>query len=137
MWDHGYPAMDDPGYHAFHASELPYVFGTFDTLPPIWPKIPDTAVEHAMSDALIDYWTSFAKTGKPTAANQPDWPRFDGNQAYMHFAATPQPQTEVHPGMYPLYEEVMCRRRAAGNLAWNWNAGLAAPVLPPKVPGCE
>ena len=57
--------------------------------------------------------------------------------AHFDESAAVQPGTDVHPGMYPLYEEVMCRRRAAGNLAWNWNAGLAAPVLPPKVAGCE
>ena len=28
------------GLHAFHASELPYVFGTFDGTPPLWPKNP-------------------------------------------------------------------------------------------------
>src|SRR6185295_13132467 len=27
LFDHGYPAADDGGLHAFHASELPYVFG--------------------------------------------------------------------------------------------------------------
>ena len=28
LFDHGYPAADDAGLHAFHASELPFVFGT-------------------------------------------------------------------------------------------------------------
>ena len=27
LFDHGYPAADSIGLHAFHASELPYVFG--------------------------------------------------------------------------------------------------------------
>jgi para-nitrobenzyl esterase len=137
MWDHGYPAMDDAGFHAFHASELPFVFGTFTAVGPEWPKIPNTPEQEAMSDALADYWTSFAKTGTPVAAHAPAWPRYDGNGAYMHFAATPQPATDLFPGMFHLYEEVMCRRRAAGNLAWNWNAGLASPPLPPKAPDCE
>ena len=29
-FDHGYPAADSAGLHAFHASELPFVFGTFE-----------------------------------------------------------------------------------------------------------
>jgi para-nitrobenzyl esterase len=132
LWDHGYPAMDDAGLHAFHASELPFVFGTFGATGPDWPKIPDTPDEAAMSQALIDYWTSFAKTGRPTASHAADWPRYARTGAFMHFAAAPRPETGVYPGMYALYEEVMCRRRAVGNLAWNWNAGLAAPVLPDK-----
>ena len=137
LWDHGYPATDEAGLHAFHASELPFVFGTFHAVGPEWPKIPGTPGETAMSDALADYWTSFAKTGKPVAAHAPAWPRYDRTGAYMHFAATPQPAKALFPGMYRLNEEVMCRRRAAGNQAWNWNAGLASPPLPPKAPGCE
>lgn len=137
LWDHGYPATDEAGLHAFHASELPFVFGTFGAVGPEWPKIPATPGETAMSDALADYWTSFAKTGKPVAAHAPDWPRYDGTGAYMHFAAAPRPERDLFPGMFGLYEEVMCRRRAAGNLAWNWNSGLASPPLPDKAPGCE
>jgi para-nitrobenzyl esterase len=26
---------------------------------------------------MMDYWTSFAKTGAPVAAGQPAWPAFD------------------------------------------------------------
>jgi len=28
LFDHGYPAMDKAGLHAFHASEIPFMFGT-------------------------------------------------------------------------------------------------------------
>jgi len=136
LWDHGYPATDDAGLHAFHASELPFVFGTFGAVGPEWPKIPDTAGEAALSDALADYWTSFAKAAKPVAPGAPAWPRYDRTGAYMHFAAAPRPERNLFPGMFALYEEVVCRRRAAGNLAWNWNFGLASPPLPDQAPGC-
>src|SRR3546814_1863609 len=33
IFDHGYPAMEQWGLHAFHASELPYVFGTAGKTP--------------------------------------------------------------------------------------------------------
>ncbi|HEY7807519.1 MAG TPA: carboxylesterase family protein [Croceibacterium sp.] len=132
LWDHGYPAMDSAGLHAFHASELPFVFGTFGATGPQWPKVPDTPAEVSMSDALGDYWTSFTRSGVPAASNAPAWPRYDGTGDYMHFGETPRAEANLYPGMYRLFEEVMCRRRAAGNLAWNWNTGLAAPVLPDK-----
>ncbi|MEO9129959.1 MAG: carboxylesterase family protein, partial [Sphingomonas sp.] len=74
LFDHGYPAADAAGLHAFHASELPFVFGTIDRTGPRWPKIPDAAPERALSDAMIDYWTSFARSGQPIAANAPAWP---------------------------------------------------------------
>jgi para-nitrobenzyl esterase len=137
LWDHGYPAAEQAGLHAFHASELPYVFGTFDGTPPLWPKVPNTAAEHALSDAMIGYWTSFAKSGKPHAADAPAWPAFDRTRAYMHFTGTLQPGAGLMPGMYELNEEVVCRRRAAGDIAWNWNVGLAAPKTPSKAPACK
>lgn len=130
LWDHGYPAADDAGLHAFHAAELPYVFGTYKQTPPLWPKVPDTAAQRALSDALTDYWASFAKTGKPTADAAPDWPAYAPSQSFMRFAGTPQVSRDLMPGMFELNEEVMCRRKAVGMTGWNWNVGLAAPPLP-------
>ena len=54
----------------------------------------------------------------------------------MAFKDAPQPSAGLMPGMYALHEEVMCRRRAAGTMPWNWNAGLASPPMPPKAAGC-
>ena len=76
LWDHGYAAADEAGLHAFHASELPYVFDTFDGTPPLWPKNPDTPDDHALAQAVGDYWASFARTGRPQARNAPDWPAY-------------------------------------------------------------
>jgi para-nitrobenzyl esterase len=138
LFDHGYPAADEAGLHGFHASELPYVFGTFvGGTPPLWPKVPDTSREQKLSDAMIDYWTSFARTGHPHAAQAAAWPAFAPTRAYMHFADVPKAETRLMPGMYELNEEVMCRRRAAGNEPWNWNVGLASPDMPPRTASCE
>jgi para-nitrobenzyl esterase len=136
-FDHGYPAQDQAGLHAFHASELPYVFGTMGTTPPLWPKIPADGREQGLSEAMIGYWTSFAKTGAPVAPNAPAWPAFDDTKSYMHFADTPQPATDPLPGMYELNEAVVCRRSKAGDQAWGWNVGLIAPKLPAKTAGCD
>jgi para-nitrobenzyl esterase len=136
MFDHGYPAMDNAGLHAFHGSELPYVFGTTDRTGAMWPKIPDSPEEAKLTDAMMDYWTSFARTGHPVAAGSPDWPAYDATRAYMHFTAASQPSEHVLPGMYELNEEVVCRRHTAGGIAWNWNVGLASPAIPPKA-GCQ
>ena len=135
-FDHGYPAADDKGLHAFHASELPFVFGSIERLPPAWPKPPATPGEAALANAMVDYWTSFARSGVPTAAGQPAWPAYSSTRAFMAFRAAPQPAVHVLPGMYELNEAVVCRRRAAGTQAWNWNVGLWSPALPPKAPGC-
>ena len=137
LFDHGYPAADQAGLHAFHASELPYVFGNFDGTPPRWPKVPEIPGERALSDAMIDYWASFVRDDKPVARNAAQWPRYDAQRQYMRFAAAPEVQADLMPGMFTLNESAMCRRRAAGNVGWNWNVGLVAPKLPPAAPGCE
>ena len=137
FFDHGYPAADAAHLHAFHASELPYVFGTLDGTPPLWPKIPAAPGEEALSAAMLDYWTSFARSGRPQAADAADWPAYGSTGAYMHFTDAPYPQTHLLPGVYRLNDEVVCRRLAAGNIPWNWNVGLASPGLPPPAAHCR
>ena len=129
-FDHGYPAADSAGLHAFHASELPFVFGTLRSTTPNWPKIPETPQETSLSEAMIGYWTSFARTGKPRAANQPDWPAYGPARSYMAFTGAPHPSDHLLPGMYEFNEEVVSRCRASGDIAWNWYVGLASPKLP-------
>src|SRR3569833_1169095 len=132
LFDHGYPAARARQLHAFHASELPYIFGYVGEgapLPENWP-VPDGPREKSLSDAMLAYRTSFARTGMPKAPNWPDWPRFAQHAGYMHFAETPQAATNLMPGMCELHEEVMERERRAGNLAWGANVGVAAPTLP-------
>ena len=137
FFDHGYPAADAAGLHAFHASELPYVFGTTDRTPALWPKVPESPQETELSDAMIGYWTSFATAGVPKAANQASWPAYGAGRGYMLFADTPRPGTQLLPGMYELNEQVVCRRRAKGGLPWNWNVGVIAPTLPTREDACR
>lgn len=137
FFDHGYPAEDKAGLHGFHASELPFVFGTLHSTPPLWPKIHSTPEETSLSDAMIGYWTSFARTGRPQAAHEPDWPAFASTGAYMAFTDAPHPSKDLLPGMYSLNEEVVCRRRAVGNIPWGWNVGLWSPKLPPPSAQCK
>jgi para-nitrobenzyl esterase len=136
-FDHGYPAADDAGIHAFHAAEVPYMFGTIDRTTTLWPKIPDTEDERALSAAMVDYWASFAQSGVPSARNQPAWPPHDKGAAHMLFAGKPQVAADLMPGQFELHEQVICRRRAAGNIPWNWNMGVTAPALPPAQETCR
>ena len=126
LFDHDYPAMDEADLHAFHASELPYMFGTLDRTGPYWPRIPDTSRETALSDTMIDYWTSFVAMGVPRAAGAPAWPTFRENRTAMHFAAGPRPVPKLLGTMFDLNQDVILRRRAA-NTACDWNVGLTAP----------
>lgn len=129
-WNHGYPSANAFGLHAFHASEVPYVFSSMEDAPQHWPKAEDTLTERQLSRAVTNYWISFAKTGQPTAQSQPDWPQFDADGAYMEFINEPLPKINLLPGMFELHEQIVCRRRADGTQPWHWNTGIASPVLP-------
>jgi len=135
-FDHGYPDADAKGLHAFHAAEIPYALGTADRASPNWPAIPDTDTEKRLSDAMLAYWTSFARDGVPAAAGQPEWRPYGDARAYMAFDGEPEPGEHLMPGMFELVEEVVCRRRAQGDVPWHWNVGIVAPPLPDGATGC-
>ena len=136
-FDHGYPAAEAMKLHAFHASELPFVFGTTAGTPSRWPTIPSTPVETRLSDAMLSYWATFARDGVPRAPGQPQWKPYGAERAYMAFEDVPRSGVHLLPGMYELVEQVVCRRRASGRIPWHWNAGVASPPLPPEAAQCR
>ena len=58
---------------ARHAGEIEYVFGMLDTI----KNVTWAPEDRALSNAMLEYWSSFAKTGTPKASGQPAWPAFD------------------------------------------------------------
>jgi para-nitrobenzyl esterase len=50
----------------------------------------------------------------------------------MEFSDKPQALAHPLPGVYALTEELVSRRRAAGNQYWFTNFGLASPPVPAK-----
>lgn len=132
-FDHSYPEADARKIPAFHASELPYVFGAVRTRSMFvanWPKPPADPRETRLSDAILSYWTSFARTGVPTTPGAPLWPTYGKGGAYMAFRDGPVAGTDLLPGAYALSEEVVCRRRRAGDEPWLFNIGVAAGKIP-------
>lgn len=136
IFDHGFPEADNVGLHGFHASEVPFMFGTLTRTPAYWPKAPQTPAERAFSAAMIDYWASFVRIGRPQADGAPAWPPFGERGFYIGFQDRPRLSADLFPGMFALHEAVVCRRRAQGDTPWNWNLGLASPPIPPKQPPC-
>ncbi len=136
IFDHGYPAADEMGLHAFHASELPYVFGTWKKTAPLWPKVPGNTADLKTVSGMMGYWSSFTRDGVPRAEDHPAWQPYANGEAYMYFADVPRAAHELLPGMYELHEEVVCRRRAKGDVSWNWNIGIISPPLPAKSTEC-
>lgn len=136
FFDHGYPAADEADLHAFHAAELPYVFGNADRVPPRWPAIPETETEAALSDAMTAYWTSFARDAVPAAPGQAEWLPYGRTASYMAFEEGPVARQRLMPGMFDVREAEVCRRRAVGGTPWTWLVGVVARPVPPATPPC-
>ena len=137
FFEHSYPAAETRGIGAFHGIEVPYVFGLIGKpIPAAWPAAPDTESERRLQDAVADYWTNFARTGSPGTSQGVTWPRFDTEAHYLDFGSRPTVSVDPMHGAYALDEEIMCRRRAAGDQAWIVNVGVGSSPLPPATEGC-
>jgi para-nitrobenzyl esterase len=74
------PLIDVPGFDegAEHATELTFLFpGLLGELNP---------EQQRLSDTMVGYWTSFARTGTPTARRAPHWPRFRSSDDVLSLA---------------------------------------------------
>lgn len=133
FFSHHYPAEDAVHLEAFHASELPYEFGRIGTQqgwPELWPRPPDDATERALSEAIMSYFTSFARDGVPAAPGETAWRPYRDDGAFVEFRDTPRPGNHLLAGAFELHEEVITRRRAARTQHWGVNIGLASPPVP-------
>jgi para-nitrobenzyl esterase len=68
------PVTPNPGFEmgAVHSSELPYLFPHFSNTTSLnGPAL--SAGATVLSDAMIGYWTAFARDGRPSAADQIAW----------------------------------------------------------------
>lgn len=129
VFDYCYPAMREKELCAFHASEIPFVFGTVadgSAYPPAWPKPAGEAAE-ALSEVLVDYWASFAATGQPTSARGPHWPSYGDVETYMHIEETPEVGENAYPGMFEFHEAHYRDQHDKGE-GWYLNVGLWLPA---------
>lgn len=65
---------------AFHAAEIPYVFGN---------GVPDHPDDKRVQELLQGYWVNFATFGDPNGEDLPEWPRYSGDENYLELAPTP------------------------------------------------
>ena len=78
MWN-WYPSINGSReYRAFHAAEVPYIFGNFDVF-----DIDLSERDQKFSKVMMKIWTSFAKNGIPSLDTE-EWPKFDSkDQKYV------------------------------------------------------
>ena len=125
LFDHCYPAARARDLCAFHASELPYVFGHAGRdapLPPNWPR-PEGPAEAALSEAILDYWVGFARNGAPSGPGRPLWPPYSEGEAFMRFSNRPAAARDLLRGMFEMQEAWVSARRRAGE-QWFLNVGV-------------
>ncbi len=127
LFDHCQPEARARDICAFHASELPFVFGHLDAghMPPNWPGVAGDADAPALSDAMLDYWTSFAATGTPHSAGNAAWAPYGATEAFMTFAKRPRAGRNPIPGMFEL-QETWVRRHYTTGAKWFLEVGVRA-----------
>ena len=77
---------------AYHSSELQYLFtpASFFGLP-VAPLSPDQV---ELSNAMVSYWTQFAKTGNPNSAGEPLWSPYNVATDEFQSLIPPTPAVE-------------------------------------------
>lgn len=72
FWTHAQPGPSHDRRGAFHGSEIPYVFDSLDAV-----KLPWSAADRQIADAMSSYWANYIKTGNPNGPNLAPWPAYD------------------------------------------------------------
>jgi para-nitrobenzyl esterase len=85
-----YPSPGFP-YGATHASELQYLFGL-----PTAAHGSLSAPQQRLAAAMRQEWTSFARSGVPSAAGAPAWPRFTADAQAMLSLVPPAPAPQTN-----------------------------------------
>ncbi len=78
---------------AYHTSELQYLFKGYDVfgLPAaLSPK------QMRLSNAMISYWTQFAKTGNPNSSGEPVWSPYSASTDEFQSFIPPKPVVELN-----------------------------------------
>jgi len=80
-------------YGAVHGLDVPFIFGTLDSILVQGQPYQPSATDLAVSSALQGYWTRFARTGDP--GGTPAWPTYDASDPSLVIDATVSTTTAI------------------------------------------
>lgn len=97
-----------------HGQDVAYVFGHINASSPRTLK-----TDVAISEAIMTYWTNFAKYGHPNGNGVPNWPAFsDANPEVMYFQQTPHIGPVPSPESLEVLNDYFNWRRTPEGDAW-------------------
>lgn len=104
LFNHIEPGPEAERWGAFHSSEIPYVFGTFDAS----TVRSFGVIDHALSTAIQAYWVAFAARGVPDPRGFPAWPRLATGRI-MAFGVAPTPMVALSRSRLAAFDEAKAR----------------------------
>lgn len=111
--EHAIPGQEAEG--AVHSADLPYVFGYYPKHGNISGPFGD--VDFKLADLIETYWTNFARRGNPNGEGLPNWPEYDGSQAFIDFTQDGQVVAQtggLRRAQCDLHREVLRQRLSQG-----------------------
>ncbi|MDD5666091.1 MAG: carboxylesterase family protein [Actinomycetota bacterium] len=92
------------GLGVFHGLEIMYVFGNLDKV--ALEGVSET--DYALSEAMMEYWTAFARSGDPNASGVPvQWPAYTADAAaYLELGEVIAPGSNLFQDAYELVKKL-------------------------------
>ena len=109
QFTHVPPSPNAKTWGAYHAAEIPYVFGTLRNRD--WPF---TDADFTLSEQMAGYWTNFAKTGDPNGGTLKKWTPYDvTDEPYLDLGDSVQVKHHLLKAQLDFLEQMQNRRQTS------------------------